>query len=64
MSHCFAERRAEKPMSSMEFVVHQALFFYPHYLLYYHTHTTNFGRKNSDMIKGDRDNNGGGGGLH
>ena len=42
------------PMSSIEFVVHPALFI--HIPCYYHTYTTIFG-KNSDIIKGDRDNN-------
>ena len=42
------------PTSSIEFVVHPAFFI--HITCYYHTYTTNFG-KNSDTIKGDRDNN-------
>ena len=37
MSHCFAERWAETPTSSIGFVVHPA-FFHPHYLLLSHLH--------------------------
>ena len=43
------------PASSIEFVVHPA-FFHPFYLLLSHLHCK-FGKKNSDIIKGDRDNN-------
>ena len=42
-------------MSSIEFVVHLAFFI--HITCYYHTSTTNFGKKNIEMIKGDRDDN-------
>ena len=42
-------------MPSVEFVVHPA--FSIHITCYYHTYNTNVGKKNSDIIKGDSDNN-------
>ena len=46
--------RVKMPTSSIEFVVHPAFFI--HITCYYHTCTTIFG-ENSDIIKGDRNNN-------
>ena len=52
MSHCFAERQAEMPTSSIEFVVHPA--FFPSILLVIITLTLHI------LGKGDMDNNEGG----
>ena len=58
MSHCFAERRAEMPTSSIDYFGPSGLFSSILHVLITLTLQI-LGKKNSAIIKGDRDNNGG-----